>query len=313
MSDAPTRAQPQALMLAAMPGLFVLLWSTGFIGARLGLPYAEPLTFLALRFALVVVLFALAMAAWRVPWPGLRAGRHEAVTGVLLHSGYLGAVFAAIDHGLPAALAALIVGLQPLLTGAVSGPLLGEQVSPRQWLGLALGLAGVAIVLSEKLAAGGEQMFTGFGPEAVGLALVGLVAITAGTLYQKRHGGGLDWRPAALAQYGAALLVTGGLALAFETNRITWHPDFVIALAWLVVVLSIGAVGLLMLLIRRGAAARVASLFYLVPPCTAVVAWLLFDERFGLVALAGMAVTVAGVALVVARPAARTPAAAPEE
>lgn len=306
MSDAPDRSQSQrqALALAVMPGLFVLLWSTGFIGARLGLPYAEPLTFLALRFALVVGIFAVVMAALRLPWPGLRAGRHEAVTGVLLHSGYLGAVFAAIDHGLPAALAALIVGLQPLLTGAVAGPLLGEQVSPRQWLGLVLGLAGVAIVLSEKLVAGGGQMFAGFGLEALGLALVGLLAITAGTLYQKRHGGGLDWRQAALAQYGAALLVTGGLALAVESNRITWHPEFLVALAWLVVVLSIGAVGLLMLLIRRGAAARVASLFYLVPPCTAVVAWLLFDERFGLIALAGMAVAVAGVALVV-RPAAR--------
>lgn len=310
MSDAPIRSSPKGLALAAMPGLFVLLWSTGFIGARLGLPYAEPLTFLALRFAAVVVVFALAMAVLRIPLPSLRAGRHEAVTGALLHSGYLGAVFAAIDQGLPAALAALIVGLQPLLTGAVAGPLLGEQVSLRQWLGLVLGLAGVAIVLSEKLAAGGGQLFAGFGAEAVGLALVGLVAITAGTLYQKRHGGGLDWRQAALAQYGAALLVTGGLALAVETNRIVWHPDFVIALAWLVVVLSIGAVGLLMLLIRRGAAARVASLFYLVPPCTAVVAWLLFDERFGLLALAGMAVAVAGVALVVARPAVRTGAAA---
>ena len=289
-------------LIALMPALFVLLWSTGFIGARLGLPYAEPLTFLALRFAAVIAIFAVLIAAARAPWPRLAACRHEAVTGVLLHSGYLGAVFAAIDQGMPAALAALIVGLQPLLTGVVVGPLLGERVSPRQWLGLVLGLAGVALVLSEKLTAGAGLVFAGFGWEAIGLALVGLCAITAGTLYQKRHGGGLDWRWAAVAQYGAALAVTGGLALVLETQRIVWHADFVIALVWLVVVLSIGAVGLLMLLIRRGAAARVASLFYLVPPCTAVVAWVLFGETFGWVAVAGMAVAVSGVALVVAGP-----------
>ncbi len=285
-----------------MPGLFVLLWSTGFIGARLGLPYAEPMTFLALRFALVIGIFAVLIAAVRVPLPPLIACRHEALTGVLLHSGYLGSVFAAIDHGLPAALAALIVGLQPLLTGAVVGPLLGERVSPRQWVGLGLGLAGVALVLSEKVDVGGGALFAGFGLDAVGLAVVGLCAITGGTLYQKRFGGGLDWRWAAVAQYGAALAVTGLLAVAIETNRIVWHADFVIALVWLAVVLSIGAVGLLMLLIRRGAAARVAGLFYLVPPCTAVVAWILFDERFGWTAVAGMAVAVIGVALVVARP-----------
>ena len=297
----PTSDSRTAL-IALMPGLFVLLWSTGFIGARLGLPYAEPLTFLALRFAAVIAIFALLIAAMRVPLPRRDACRHEAVTGVLLHSGYLGAVFSAIDQGMPAALAALIVGLQPLLTGVAVGPLLGERVSLRQWFGLVLGLAGVAMVLSEKLAAGAGLAFTGFGWPAIGLALVGLCAITAGTLYQKRHGGGADWRWAAVMQYAAALAVTGGLALVLETRRIVWHADFVIALVWLVVVLSIGAVGLLMLLIRRGAAARVASLFYLVPPCTAVVAWLLFDETFGWLAVAGMAVAVAGVALVVGKP-----------
>ena len=295
------RASPSLVVI--MPGLFVLLWSTGFIGARLGLPYAEPMTFLALRFAIVVGVFALIVAALRVPCPSLNGCWHEAVTGALLHAVYLGGVFWAIDRGLPAALTALIVGMQPLLTAAVVGPLLGERVTGRQWLGLVLGLVGVTLVLSEKLAAGGDQLFTGFGLDAVGLAVAGLFAITAGTLYQKRFGGTLDWRWAAIAQYTAALAVTGGLALLLETRTIVWHPDFIIALVWLVVVLSIGAVGLLMLMIRRGAASRVASLFYLVPPCTAIVAWLLFDERFGLMALAGMAVAVAGVALVVARPA----------
>ena len=296
----PSSRSPSPL-LVAVPGLFVVLWSTGFIGARLGLPYAEPQTFLALRFVAVIVIFAVLIAVARsLPRPPLVACRHEAVTGVLLHSGYLGAVFAAIDQGLPAALAALIVGLQPLLTGAVVGLFLGERVTPRQWIGLVLGLVGVAIVLSERLALDSSQMFSGFGPVAVGSAAIGLCAITAGTLYQKRYGGGLDWRWAAIVQYTAALVATGGLALAFETNRIVWHTDFIIALAWLVVVLSIGAVGLLMLLIRQGAAARVASLFYLVPPCTAVVAWILFNDTFGWVAVAGIAVAVLGVSLVVA-------------
>ncbi len=298
----PPAASAAALLVAAAPGLFVLLWSTGFVGARLGLPYAEPLTFLALRFAILVAIFGAVLLALRPPWPASAPCGHAAVTGVLLHSGYLGAVFAAIDQGLPAALTALIVGLQPLLTGAMVGPLLGERVGRRQWLGLALGLVGVTIVLSETLAGGGATLFEGFGAGAVGLALAALCAITAGTLYQKRFGGDLDWRWQALAQYGAALTVTGALALGLETNRIVWHTDFVIALVWLVLVLSIGAIGLLMLLIRQGAAARTASLFYLVPPCTAVFAWALFGESFGPVALAGMAVAVTGVALVVTRP-----------
>jgi drug/metabolite transporter (DMT)-like permease len=288
------------LLIAAAPGLFVALWSTGFIGARLGLPYAEPLTFLAMRFAAVIPIALILILLARAPRPSLSDCRHEAVTGVLLHSGYLGGMFSSIDAGLPAALAALIGGLQPLLTGVAVGPILGERVSPRQWLGLGLGLAGVVLVLSDKLApAAGGALFGGFGPEAVGFALIGLCAITAATLYQKRHGGRLDWRWASAVQYAAAVAVTVGLALAIETNRVAWTGEFVFALVWLVVVLSIGAVGLLMLLIRRGAASRVASLFYLVPPCTAVVAWFLFEETFGPVALAGMAVAVSGVALVV--------------
>lgn len=294
---------PQALI----PAAFVLLWSTGFIGARLGLPFTEPMTFLALRFLAVIAIFALLLAWARPAWPQRVSLRHEAITGVLLHSGYLGGVFAAIDRGMPAALAALIVGLQPLLTGAVVGPLLGERVSTRQWLGLALGLAGVAMVLGEKLAPGGGQVFDGFGLPALGLTLVGLCSITAGTLYQKKYGGTGDWRWSAVAQYGAALLVTGTLALLVEENRVVWSPELIVALGWLVVVLSIGAIGLLMVLIRRGAAASVASLFYLVPPCTGVVAWLLFGETFGWLAIAGMVVAALGVALVNMRVPDRTP------
>ena len=282
-----------------------MLWSTGFIGARLGLPYAEPMTFLALRFALVIGVFALVLAVLRPALPSGRALGHEGVTGILLHSGYLGGVFAAIDLGMPAAMAALIVGLQPLLTGALAGPLFGERVGPRQWLGLALGLIGVGMVLGDDLNLQAGTLFDWFGLTAVGLTVISLVSIAAATLYQKRFGGRVDWRWGALAQYTAAGFVTGGLALALETQQVTWSLDLAIALAWLVFVLSIGAIGLLMVLIKRGAAARVASLFYLVPPCTALVAWPLFGETFGWLALAGMAVVAVGVGLVNTKPASR--------
>ena len=287
--------------VVAMPALFVVLWSTGFIGARLGLPHAEPQTFLALRFALVLAIMAAVAAATRAPLPRPASFGHEAVTGILIHSAYLGGVFAAIGLGLPAALAALIAGLQPLLIAAVVGPLLGEQVTRRQWLGFVLGVVGVVLVLSERLAPEGGRLFDGFGVDAVGLAVLALVAMTAGTLYQKRFGGHTDWRMAGVAQYGAATAATGLLALSLETRVVDWTPDFVFALLWLTLVLSIGAVGLLMALIRRGAASRVSSLLYLVPPCTAVVAWPLFGERFGLVAMAGMALAAVGVWLVVGR------------
>ena len=283
---------------AAAPALFVLLWSTGFIGARLGTPYAEPQTFLLTRFALVFLVMTAVVVVLRPPLPAREVWRHEAVTGVLLHSGYLGGVFAAINSGLPAAYAALIVGLQPLLTAAVVGPILGDRLTGRAWIGLFLGLVGVCLVLSEKLAATGRAtLFDGFGLDAVVMAALALIAMTAGTLYQKRFGGKADWRVAGVAQYGAATVVTGAVALGLGIGAVAWTGEFVLALGWLVLVLSVGAVTLLMLLIRRGAAAKVASLFYLVPPCTAVMAWLFFDERMGWTAVLGMLVTATGVAL----------------
>jgi drug/metabolite transporter (DMT)-like permease len=275
-----------------MPGVFVLLWSTGFIGAKFGLPYAEPMTFLALRFALVAVLLALAGLVTRAPWPrgGAALGR-LALTGVLVHTVYLGGVFASIHQGVPAAVSALIVGLQPLLTAALAGPVLGERVGRLQWLGLVLGLVGVGLVVESKLALGIGTPF------AMGLSGLALVGITLGTLYQKRVGGGMDLRTGNAVQFAAAALACLPVALAFETMRIDWTPQFVFALGWLVVVLSLGAITLLMLLIREGAASRVASYFYLVPPVTAVEAWLLFDERLGPLALVGMALVALGVAL----------------
>ncbi|WP_377807001.1 DMT family transporter [Azospirillum sp. A29] len=279
--------------LRLMPGLFVLLWSTGFIGAKYGLPYVEPLTFLLIRLGLVAVVLALVALASRAPWPKdwATAGR-IALAGLLVHGVYLSGVFLAIAHGLPAGVTALIVGIQPLLTAALSGPLLSERVSGRQWVGLLLGLAGVGLVVREKLSVDAEHLI------GIGYAMAALVGITLGTLYQKRHGGGMDLRSGTAIQYAATAVVLAVVAPLTETMQVQWTGEFIFALLWLCFVLSVGAIFLLFALIRRGAAAKVASLFYLTPPVTALVAWMLFGEKLGIAALAGMAVAVCGVALV---------------
>lgn len=287
------------LPTSLIPIVFVGLWSTGFIGAKLGLPYAEPFTFLTLRFLIVLAILVPWAMAVRVRWPRPREAAHMAVTGLLVHGAYLGGVFAAIDRGLPAGLAALIVGLQPLVTAALVGPLLGERVSLRQWGGVVLGLVGVVLVLSEKIAwADPVALFAGFDGWAMVLVIGALAGITFGTLYQKRFGGGQDLRAATAVQYAAAGVATGLVALAVETREILWSGEFVFALGWLVIVLSIGAVSLLMMLIRSGAAAVTASLFYLVPPVTALVAFLLFGETLGPTALIGLALAALGVWIV---------------
>lgn len=279
-----------------MPGAFVFLWSTGFIGARFGLPYAEPATFLVIRFALVVALMLPLALALRAPWPG-SGGQilHIGVAGILLHGGYLGGVFTAIHLGMSAGLAALIVGLQPLLTAFAAAPILREAVTARQWAGLALGLGGVALVVLDKIT------LAELSSASVAMTLVALASITAGTLYQKRYCGAFDLRTGSVIQFVAAALVMAPFAMAFETREVRWTAEFVFAVAWLAVVLSLGAISLLTLLIRRGAATRVASLFYLVPPVTALIAYFVFGETLSGTAFAGMAVAVAGVALVVRR------------
>lgn len=294
-----------ALPTLGAPALFVFLWSTGFISAKLGLPHAEPMTFLTLRFVVVALGFLLIVRWLGLRWPGPRVLAHQAVVGILLHGLYLGGVFAAIDQGVEAGASALIVGLQPLLVGAVAAPLLGERVGPRHWLGLALGLLGVALVVAEKLEGGlGSSI-------GIAFAVAALFGITLGTLYQKRFGSGVDIRIGNVVQFTAAGLMTGLLALAFESRAIDWQPPFLVALSWSILVLSFGAVSLLLWLIQRGAASRVASLFFLVPPTTALLAWLLFDERLPPLALLGMALAVAGVALVNLPPARATPHRAP--
>ncbi len=285
----------------ALPVLFVLLWSTGFIGARLGKPYIEPMTFLSVRFALVIALLAVAVAVARSPLPRGRGILHCAVVGVLVHAAYLGGVFQAITWQMPAGVAALIVSCQPLLTALVAGPLFGERLRLTQWLGIALGFVGVALVVGPGLVASGVAGFD-LRAEAVGVAVVALFAITIGTLYQKRFAGEQPIRGGALVQYIAALLVLLPLSFAAETQQVTWTGELVFAMAWLVLVLSIGAIFLLMAIIRRGTVTNTASLFYLVPPMTTLIAWLLFDEQLGWIGLMGMIVAAAGVALVNRKP-----------
>jgi drug/metabolite transporter (DMT)-like permease len=290
---------PGPLLTAAMPLLFVVLWSTGFIGGKLGLPYAEPLTFLAVRYALVLALMLPLVWLSRAPWPADRRQiLHIGVSGLLVHGLYLGGVFTAIGAGLPAGVTALVVGMQPLLTALGAGWLLGERVVGRQWIGLALGFGGVAMVVIGQSSAAGFDAPLG---AMLVPALLALGGITAGTLYQKRFCPGFDLRTGAVIQFIPTLVVTALAAWATESMVIDWTGEFVFALGWLVVVLSLGAISLLNLLIRSGGAVNVASLFYLTPPTTAVMAWLLFDERLMPLALAGMAVAVAGVWLARAR------------
>ncbi len=275
----------------AAPGVFVVLWASGFIGAKFGLPYAEPMTFLAIRMGAVALLIAIVIALTHPPWPDRAGMAHSAVTGLFVHGLYLGGVFVSIHEHLPAGLTALVVSLQPVLTATLANRFMGEAVIPRQWMGLLLGIVGVALVVQGK--AGGETTALGWIA-----AVVALIGMTIGTLYPKRFGGSIDWRPGFLIQYAAAAGFFAIGALLFETRVVAWTAEFLFALAWLVFVLSFGAIWLLYYLIRRQAAARVVSLFYLTPPFTALMAYAAFDERLPPLALAGMAICVAGVFLV---------------
>jgi drug/metabolite transporter (DMT)-like permease len=277
-----------------MPAVFVLIWSTGFVVARYGMPHAPPLGFLTLRYALSVLAFGIWIALARVAWPAGRAQwGHLAVTGMLMHAGYLGGVWAAVKSGMGAGTSALIVGLQPVLTALWLSSTAGRRsVSARQWLGLLLGFGGLLLVVGHKLGIGEVTPFN------FALAVGALLSITVGTLYQKRHVKPTDVRTANAVQLGAALLVTAPLAL-LENGSWQLHAELVGAMAWSVLVLTLGGSSMLYLLIQRGAAAKVTSLMYLVPPTTAVMAWLLFGEPLSGQVLAGIALAACGVALVV--------------
>lgn len=283
-----------------MPAVFVLIWSTGFIVARFGMPHAPPMGFLATRYALSILCFLPWILLARVAWPRSAAQwGHLAITGVLMHAGYLGGVWAAVKAGMGAGLSALIVGLQPVLT-AMWLSATGARVTARQWAGLGLGFAGLVLVVSRKFTQGavGDQAT----PLNLALAVMALVAITVGTLYQKRHVQACDVRTANTVQLGAAFLITLPLA-TLEAETMRWNAELVGAMAWSVLGLTLGGSSLLYMLIQRGAAASVTSLMYLVPPCTAMIAWMLFDEPINAVTLGGIALTALGVALVVRAPA----------
>lgn len=295
-TPSPAQTASAAAWLSPVPLFFAFLWSTGFIVAKLGLPYALPLTFLILRcLGALAVLLPMVML-FHAPWPRGKI-LHVAIAGLLLQAGYLGGVWAAIKLGMPAGLTALIVGMQPILTAA-SASLIGERVRPRQWLGLVLGLSGVALVVYAKL------HLAGLTAAGILLCVFALFCITAGTMYQKRWCPSFDLRTGTVIQFGASLLVLLPLAIVLEEldpgfSSITWSTDFIVAWLWSIFALSIGAIFLLFTLIRRSQATEVTSLLYLTPPTTAVMAWLLFGEAFSPLALAGMAVAVLGVAFVV--------------
>ncbi|WP_373088669.1 DMT family transporter [Sneathiella sp.] len=296
MSVSPS-SPPKGFYLTVMPAVFVFLWSTGFIGAKLGLPYIEPLTFLAFRFGICVVIMIPVVLFTRTYWPARwQDYGHIAIGGLLMHGGYLGVVFMSIDHGTPAGISALIVGIQPLIVAALVGVLLGEKVSWRQWAGLLLGLAGVFLVVANKLSVGEGTLF------GMGLSFIALFSIAGGTLYQKKFSSNMNLKSGNLIQFTVAGLYFTATSFLFESGKVVWSGELVFALGWLVIVLSLGAMTLLYILLRNGAAANVSSLFYLTPPCTAIVAYFLFDEELGPLSLLGMAIAVVGVALVNYKP-----------
>jgi drug/metabolite transporter (DMT)-like permease len=287
----------EEITVAIAPALFVLLWSTGFIGAKYGLPYAEPMTFLYVRFLAVLVIVVLFAWITAAPMPDRAGILHSIVTGLLLQGIYLGGVFISIHNGMPAGISALIVGLQPLLTSTIANRLLGERVSAQQWIGLMLGLAGLVLVVQDRTGTGQATLFAWI------TAFAALFGITLGTLYQKQYASNVDLRSSMVIQYATATAFCGIAAAFFETGKIQWTGEFIFAVLWLVIVLSCGAIFLLMFMIRRSAATKVASLFYLVPPVTALMAWGVFGERLSPLALFGMLVCVGGVFLVNRTPA----------
>ena len=280
-----------------MPWIFVWVWSTGFLAAKLGKSYAEPFTLLSYRFALALAVLWVITKLFNSRWPSTwRLAAHCMVVGLLLHGVYLGGIFKAISLGMPAGLSAMVIGLQPLTMALFAGVMLGERVSKRQWLGLFMGLAGLYLVLGEQFSVDASTIFYGFSGWSPVLVGAALLAISFGTLYQKKYCHGADHLTSIWLQYAAALGFSLIIAFTFETRVVDWQWQFIVSLSWQVLALSIGAVLLLTIMMRQGAATKVGSLFYLVPPAVAIQAWFLFGEAMGLQGLAGIALIAAGVA-----------------
>ena len=279
-------------LLRFLPAIFIFIWSSGYVVAKYGLPYAEPLTFLCLRYVGVILFMGTLALTMRAPWPARSAWKHIAIAGILMQAGYLGGVWCAVKLGMPAGLAALIVNTQPILT-AIFGPLIGERTRGIQWLGLALGILGVGLVVANKIS------MLGLSGTSITLAIFALLSMTLGTLYQKKTCPSFDVRSGQVIQFLASLLVTLPFALMLETHTILWTPQFFAAMAWSIFVLSGFGISVLFIMIRHGEATKVTSYMYLVPAVTAIMAWLMFGERFTVSAMLGMLIALAGVALVV--------------
>lgn len=291
-----TQLKSQKLSLGWMlvvSSLFIFFWASGFVAAKYGLPYAEPFTFLTLRFVLALAIMLPLTIIWSVRWPkSPLAILHIMLAGLMVQTAYLIGVFYGIYLGLSTGIMALIVGLQPLITGLLAAPILHERVSVRQWIGLSLGFVGLGLVVLENVDSVGQTEWAVF---FAGLALVG---ITFGTIYQKRFCAEIDARAAVTIQNGVSLVIIGALAAGFETMHVEWSEEFIIALVWSGVGLSVIALALYFFLVQRGAASQVTSLIYLSPPTTAVMGWFMFGETFAILAIVGIVTAAAGVALV---------------
>jgi drug/metabolite transporter (DMT)-like permease len=288
-----------SFLIRIAPALFVLIWSTGWISARAAAPYCDPLTFLTIRYTLAAIALAVFAVLAGATWPRRVADvGHGVVSGVLLHAIYLGGVWWAIAHGLPTGVSGVIAAVQPILTALLAPRLAGETISRTQWMGIGLGFAGIALVLQPKLAGmTTETLGAVTGPLLVNL--VAMIAVTFGTFYQKRFIPTGDLRTMTFLQYVGAALVTLPVAFLLEPMRMTWNVPVILTMAWAVLGLSIGAILLWLMLIRRGAVSRAAALVYLVPPTVAFEAFILFGESLQPLQLVGMAVTASGVALAV--------------
>jgi drug/metabolite transporter (DMT)-like permease len=293
-------AKTRTAFIAAMPLTFVALWATGFVVARLSAGHVAPLWFLSLRFPLAL-LFMLAVAlVQKAHWPAPIQALHAVVAGAFLHGFYLATNYWAVAHGLPGGVAALIVGLQPLITAFMASAILGERVSLRHWLGLMVGLIGIGLVLSPKLE---FSQSDGITPLTAGITFLGAAAIAFGTVYQKRFATGIDLATGGVYQYLGATIVV--LLLAYFTEAFFFDDSVQAwaALGWSVIVLSIIAISLLMVMIREGAVSRVSSLIFLVPGVAALMTFVLFGESLNLVQIVGMVVCAGAVLTVTRRPA----------
>jgi len=285
-----------------IPWIFVWIWSTGFIAAKYGLPYAEPFTLLSYRFVITLLFLFLIIIYKKSPWPGSRKDFfHLMIAGALIHGVYLGGVFQALKWGMPAGLGAMIIGLQPLGMALMAGVLLKERVSKKQWLGLIIGLVGLYLVLFDNLDLTRQIMFDGFPVWAVFAVIISLFAISIGTIYQKRFCSNMNLYSGPWVQYFSASILCIAIALFFENGEVIWSSTFILAMTWQVLALSIGAILLLMKMIKHGASASVGSYFYLVAPLVAIQAWILFEETIGLSALAGVILISFGVAITTSR------------